>query len=335
MTKALHDQILRRIQELELERRRPGRVSIGERAKLGATYDRRAKLSVAAVFGAIGLGLFMAYIRDRLDERVRTGRDVERRAGARLLGTTTSYHGARPTQFREQIWEDYQTIRANLGLMAGESLPHMLAVSSPAVGEGKTTFAINLATAAARAGKKVLLIDGDFRKPDVAGLLGFSENGGGLEAVLEGDDPASVIHRAASSGLHVLVPADHNSNGLFELVASEEARERIGQLAEAYDHVVIDTPPIMAFADALLWARIAGTAVLVGFAGQTKASELREAQDRLAEIGVKALGVVLNNVEPGHGYYHYGYDYYKSGRSRRSRRRRKKLLLPLGEDDKK
>lgn len=336
LTKQLYDTILRRIQEAELERRRPGRISVGEWGKVEQTFDKRVKLSAATLFGAVGLGLFLAFLRDRIDERLRTPRDVARRVGARIVGTTTSYHGTRPTQFREQIWEDYQTIRANLGLLAGDVLPHMLVVTSAAMAEGKTSFAINLATAAARSGKKVLLIDGDFRKPDVAPLLGFSANSAGLEEVLRGGDPASAVHGVPSSGLDVLVPADHNSDGLFELLASREARERITRLGEQYDHVVIDTPPLLAFSDALLWARISGTAVLVGFAGHTKASELRNAQDRLAEVGVQLLGVVLNNVEPGRGYYHYGYDYYKSGHKRRgASRRRKRMLLPLGEPDKK
>jgi tyrosine-protein kinase Etk/Wzc len=192
--------------------------------------------------------------------------------------------------------------------------------------EGKTTFAINLATSIAWSGKSVLLIDGDLRKPDIAPLLNIPVEARGLQDVMTGRVRRAAVYSVPSSRLDVLAPNPESPGDVFEMISSPRAAQRIEAISQKYDHVIIDTPPVLAFTDALVWAKMAGAVVLTTFAGQTKAPELKEAKKRLTEIGVKILGTVLGNVDPDHGYFRYARGYYsRSGRS--SRRARRRMLL--------
>jgi len=136
----------------------------------------------------------------------------------------------------------------------------------------------------------------------------------------------------------VLAASSHSTIDPYELLASPQMAKQIDKLSEGYDHVVIDTPPVLAFPDALLWAKMAGAVILTGFAGQTTAPDFKETKERLAEIGVRILGTVLSNVPVGHSYYRYGYDYYAQGRhaARDARNAvRRPLLLPMDNPEKK
>jgi len=274
--------------------------------------------------------MLLAFLRDKADLRLRTPDDVAKRIGIRIIGTTTSSHNIKPALLPEHIAGDYQTIRANLGFVNGEGIPRKLIVTSPGMREGKTTFATNLATSLSRAGKKVLLIDGDMRKPDVAHLLNLPEGLRGLREVLLGKEFSQVVYSVASTGLDVLVADSHNGTDGYELLVSPEAHERIDIISQNYDHVIIDTPPILAFPDALVWAKYGDGVILTSFAGQTTSPELKEAKERLIQINAKVLGTVLSNVQPDQGYYRYRYSRYaQSTQSRKVRRRARRKLLPV------
>jgi capsular exopolysaccharide synthesis family protein len=211
-------------------------------------------------------------------------------------------------------------------------MPKNIVVTSPGVQEGKTTFAINLATSMAKSGKKVLLIDGDLRKPDIAYLLNLPHGSRGLQDLLLGREFDQAVRSISSTSLDVLAADSRNAADAFELLASPITAQKINMLSQRYDHLIIDTPPALAFPDALVWAKLADAVILTSFADQTTAEDLNEATERLRQTNVRVLGTVLSNVRAGRGYYHYGYNHYYSQDTHPKKDRRRagtKALISL------
>ena len=331
--KEAYNIVLKRIQDLELQRKRPTRISVHYNADISSINDKRIKYSIALVFGSLVCGMGLAYLRDKADQSLRTPDDVAKRIGIRIIGTTTSLNTVKPALLPEQIVGDYQTIRANLGLLGGKGIPKKLVVTSPGMKEGKTTFAVNLATSLSESGKKVLLIDGDLRKPDVARLLNLPKGSRGLHDVLSGVKFDQAVFSVASTGLDVLAADFHDAADAYELLALPSTAKRINIISKKYDHVIIDTPPALVFPDALMWAKIGNAVILVSFAGHTTMPDLKQAKERLSQINVKVLGTVLSSVQAEHSYYRHGHSYYaQSAESRDSARvSRRKLMFSMEE----
>jgi len=332
LTKDMYDTISRRIQEFEMERKRPARISVGQNADVVGILDKRAKYTAALMLGSVACGMLLAFLREKADRSLRTPDDVARRIGLRIIGTTTSTNTVRPASLPDQVAGDYQTIRANLGMLEGGGMPKTLVVTSPGMQEGKTTFAVNLAISVSKSGKKVLLVDGDLRNPCIASLLGLPKGSRGLLDVLLGKKALhDAIYSIPSSRLDVIAADTRNTDDAFELLASSVTVQRLSEIGQGYDHVIIDTPPVLAFADALIWAKVADGVILTCFAGLTTSPDLKKAQERLAQINARVLGTVLGNVEVDDSYHPYGYGYYpRGGRSdAHAKRVKSKLLLPV------
>ncbi|MBA7637147.1 hypothetical protein ES703_44782 [subsurface metagenome] len=333
LTKEVYDTIRRRIQQMEMERKRPARISVPYETTVVPVPSKRIKYTMALMFGGMACGMLLAFLKDKADLRLHTPNDVAKCIGIRIIGTTTSSHTIKPALLPGQIAEDYQTIRTNLGLLDGEGIPNTLVVTSPEIQEGKTTFAINLATSLSRSGKKVLLIDGDLRKPDIARFLNLPKASKGLQDVLLGQEFDQAVYTIPSTGLDVLASDSHGGMDVYELIASPIARRRINELSEKYDHVIIDTPPVLVFPEALIWATFGDAVILTSFAGKTTTSKLRKAKERLTQIDARVLGTVLSNVQVEQSYSHREYGYYAQNvQSRKNVKRARRKLLDLAQD---
>ncbi len=328
--KSMYEIVTGRIRRIAVEGQGRPRVTPGYEPSVLRIQDRRLQLSAGVFFVALGCGVGLALLRDKMDKTLQTADDVTRCLDLPVLGTTSNSQTVKPAQFAEQIAADYQAIRTNLGLLTNGGIPRKLAVSSPGMREGKTTFAVNLATSLAKGGKKVLLIDGDLRKPDVRYMLNVNNGAAGIQDVLLGSEARKAISSVSTSGLHVLAASSRNVADVYELLVSSRAAEQIERLGREYDHLIIDTPPVLAFPDALIWARLAGAVVLVGFAGQTTAPDLKEAKEKFARVRVQVLGAILSSVRAEQNPYRYGYSYRAAGSeaARKARRQRKLLLSP-------
>lgn len=328
-TKKVYNDVVRRIEELNIERYRQPRISVGSYATSLEATGKKRKMAAASMFGGLSLGLLLAVLLDRLDKSLKTPSDMVKRVGVRIIGTTTCPGDVDKKLLPQQLMDDYQTICANLSFLGDANGNKVIAVTSPGMADGKTTFSVNLAASFARSGLKTLLIDGDLRKPDVGGVLKLpAEHHRGLQNYLFGMHIEKAAWKVDAMGLYVLAADHRNASDALEILSHSGMKQRIEVLRDHYDKIVIDTPPVLAFADALVWARLADGVVLTSFVDHTSKVEMREAVRRLNEVNVRILGTVVNNVKVSHSYrrygYGYGYDYGTSSRKKQEQRRRKR-----------
>jgi succinoglycan biosynthesis transport protein ExoP len=338
LTRDSYDRINRRIQELEMELKQPARIKLAYNAEVAAIKDKRVKLSAASAFASMAAGVFLAFLMAKADHNIYKPDDLTKRVGVRIIGTTTRADSYDVPRLPEQIAGDYQTIRANLGLLDGGGIPHKLVVTSAGMQDGKTTFAVNLATSLGKAGKRVLLIDGDLRKPDIRHLLHLSKNVSGFQDVIWGKDFDNAVYFVNSGRFDVLTSDSRNTTDAFEVLSMPKVSELLDAISEKYEHVIIDTPPLLAFPDALLLAKMADGVILTSFAGRTDQEDLKDALERLRQAKINVLGTVLNSVRANYSYNRYGYGYYadRTGHKRTEKKsKRRILMLPPEKESKK
>lgn len=331
-TKELYETVRRRIQELEMERKRPARVSEAYYANTAFFDDKRMKYTIALLFGSMAMAMLLAFLRDKIDLSIHSPEDITKRIGVRIIGTTTRSEDVKTKLLPEQVADDYQTICANLGLFSGQNIPAKIVVTSPSPKEGKTTLTINLAISIAKTGKRVLLIDGDLRKPDIARILRLPDATNGLEDLLMGKKFEEVVSKTFLPKLNVLTANTTNPSNIYKLIAQPCTAKILDLLSQRYEHVIIDSPPVLAVPDALLWSKMVDAVIMTSFADQTEGADLKEALDRFAQINVSVLGTVLNNVRPCNSYNPYGYGYYENSdvqKKRTAANVTKVVILPL------
>lgn len=286
----------------------------------------RAEVPTSPYWPSLPLNLALALItslllsagfvigRENLFELVRTPEDVGTRLGVPVLGAIPA-----ETDVLEQlndpksaISEAFATIRTSLSLTSSAGVPASFMVTSTQAGEGKSTACYGLARGLARLGRSVVLVDADLRRPNVHRLFDVP-NGPGLSTVLAGSGTIDdVIRRDLSPNLDVVLSGPiPPSPG--ELLASDVLRRIIEELGERYDHVLVDSAPMLGLADAPLVAtRVAGTLFVIE-AARTNVKGAQNAVNRLRQTGTPIIGALLSRFDPGKsGYayeYLYAYDY--------------------------
>src|SRR5437016_5275772 len=207
-----------------------------------------------------------------------------------------------------QVAEAFRSLRTAVLFTARGAPPRVIVVTSAVAAEGKTVGSLNLATALAEAGLRVLLLEADLRHPRCHRTLGIAADRG-LASVLAGQEELeSVIHTLEAPPLF-FVPAGSLPANPADLLSSPRLREALERLRSQYDFVIVDTPPVLPVTDAVVLAREADAVVLVVKGHGTPSGLVREARDRLLMAGAALLGVVVNDVDLSWGDL-YLYDYY-------------------------
>lgn len=272
-------------------------------------------LALALLIG-IGFGVVAALLLEALDETLATPEDVESKLGVAVLGVIPLLaKDTRPKDalddVRSPISEAYSSLRTALQFSTTEGAPSSLLVTSSRPSEGKSTTAYAAALSLARVGKRVLLIDGDLRNPSMHRTIGV-ENDVGMSSLLSDNaELEQVTHRSHQPGLDFVSCGPIPPNPA-ELWGGERARVVLARATSVYDHVVIDGPPVLGFADApLLASAVAGTLFVIE-AKSTRRGQARGALRRLSLGSSRILGAVLtkfNAQAAQYGAYNYAYDY--------------------------
>ncbi len=309
----------------------PISIAVLETAKPASTPVspvRSAVLGKAVVAGLMA-GLAAALLRDRLDQRLRSVEEIPSLLeGAAILGVVPRLNRRAPVfeigretalRPRSGVAEAFRTIRTAIYFGSTDStLVRTILVTSPTPGDGKSTSASNLAIAIAQAGRRVLLIDADCRRPVqhktfAAGLqAGDPDVSLGLTGVLTGRARlARSVRPSGVDGLELL-PCGPLPPNPAELLDSQALLDLLGEAAGLYDQVVVDSPPINLVSDARILAASCDAAVMVVRAEQSTRRAAGLAWAALAAVGARRLGVVVNGVTEAHGYDYYGYRGYGS-----------------------
>lgn len=197
--------------------------------------------------------------------------------------------------------EAYGAVRIGLLLSRSGTVPKVILITSGTSKEGKTVTAVNTAAAFARMGGKVLLIDADLRRSRCHEVLGIS-NDGGLSDVLTGNDNVNELVRPTRIEGMWCLTAGSKTESPSRLLGSSRVTETLLHLKPSFDHIVIDSPPIMPVTDSLLLASLVDGALLV-INSRTPKDLVRTACSRLLQIRAPLLGFVFNKTDNARHYY--------------------------------
>jgi succinoglycan biosynthesis transport protein ExoP len=205
--------------------------------------------------------------------------------------------------------EAYRGLRTQLYFSTQGRGHQVVQVTSPNPGDGKSTLAANLAVSIAQSGKRVVLIDCDFRKPRVHKIFDLPSTGEvGLAGVIAGEAPIQAAVRPSGLPNLDLLPCGPRPANPAELLTSPQFQHALDEVRKAYDFVIVDTPPLLAVSDpSVVASRVDG--VLLTFRMTKKVRPAAErAREQLAALGANVLGVVVNGwASGGRGYYDYNY----------------------------
>lgn len=281
-------------------------------------YIRNALLGLIV---GMALGIGLAFLRERLDDRLRGRDDLEVVARAPVLAAVPRVSGwrrkAEPvvvtiSESKSAAAEAYRTLRTSVLFAMGQSDTKVLMITSPHAGDGKTTTVANLAVVLAQAGKRVIAVSADLRKPRIHHYFGL-ESLTGLTNVLAGEiSPWQALKSTEIENLQVL-PSGPIPGNPAELLGSDAMGTLLANLAETADVVLVDAAPALVVSDALAMVALTDGVLMVADAEATHRTAVQQARRQLDQVDARVLGAVLNNFDPGRAAaysYYYGYYYY-------------------------
>lgn len=325
-------------------------VDPAEPPKKPAKPNLLLNLALAVVMG-LGLGVGAAFLQEHLDNSLKTSDDVERYLGLpalALIPSVESLNGHRGKVYgradRKQLpsidpaqpapvpppqWyridvdaeqhaalgEAFRSLRTSVLLSTAERPPRSLLVSSSQPSEGKTTISINLAISLAQLGQRVLLVDGDMRRPSIRKAFGIVDSLGLVSYLTGQRDWRAAVLPTGLDHFDVLVCGPVPPNPA-ELLSSARMRTLLTEAKQEYHFVVVDSPPLLNVADSRILATLVEGVVLVVKGGTTPRELAQRAHAYARDVGANVIGVVLNNLDvhaaDDYYYRYYHYDYYGS-----------------------
>jgi capsular exopolysaccharide synthesis family protein len=204
-------------------------------------------------------------------------------------------------------------LRTSLLLSTAGGPARTILITSGQGGEGKTVTSLNLAKSLAQIGAKVLLIDADLRCPKLHTINDISNKAGLTNLLttkkLNQELINETIQKDPRGGLHILTAGPQAPNPA-NLLSSEEMRNLLKTLSSEYSHILVDSPPVLYFADSPILSTYVDAVVLIARNNVTSQQTVLQAKKRLLDVHAKIIGIVLNDI-PLNSRQYYDYDYYK------------------------
>jgi len=296
---------------------------------------KRKRLVMMAIFFGLFSGIFLIFLLDLFDKSFIKPEDVKNLLNVPLLGiifsvgntkgyknyfsnysyaskktpATKNIELVNHTEPESQTSECFRNIRTSILLSTAGKPPKIISISSTNPSEGKTTNAINLAVSFCQLGKKVLLIDGDLRKPRIHKVF-KKKNISGLSSFLVGrNDLNSIISKTEVPNLSLITSGPIPPNPV-ELLGSDQMKDLIKKLSVTqYDFIVIDTPPFVNIVDPVIIGKLSDGMILIVLHNKTSRKGIKNSLDKMKEFSIKNLGIVLNNMNLKSEYHSYAYSY--------------------------
>jgi capsular exopolysaccharide synthesis family protein len=278
------------------------------------TSPKVARNGLIAAFIGLLIGIWIAFIVDRLDDTIKSKHDLEdATAGLMVLAlipwaegwrNTTSGYVVSVESPRSASSEAYRTLRTAVDVLRRNTGLRVIGVTSARAEEGKTATVANLGVALARAGRSVVVVDCDFRRPRIHTFFGLP-NTVGLSSVLLGEATMenAIQEVPDQPNLHLLASGEQPPDP-SEFMSINDVQGAINGLE--YDVVLVDCPPVLPVPDALQLSNMVDGLVLVAAAQHTHKRQVSRTVEMLQQIDAPIVGVVLNGVQH-HGGYDYGY----------------------------
>jgi capsular exopolysaccharide synthesis family protein len=269
-------------------------------------------VALAMFFGGL-VGAGIAAGLEQIDEGIGDPAETESKLGHSLLGTAPKVKRGTPLEAlenpRSPLVEAYLAAEAALELSTARGTPKSLAVTSTRPREGKSITALALAQSLARTKRKVVLIDADLRAPSVHRYFDLENDGPGVSNFLAGsDDLDEIIRPTSRDGLSIIAAGPHPPNAA-DLLTGARLADLVTRLQERFDHVIVDSSPVIGLADAPLVAAAVEGVIYVVEARAVQAGAARRALQRLENAQANVIGIILTKFEPKNAHLGYGYGY--------------------------
>ncbi|WP_337658938.1 GumC family protein [Sphingorhabdus sp. Alg231-15] len=313
----LYDGLLQRYKEIGVAGVGTNNISVVDLAEPGEKPSSPKLLLniILALLSGIGLAAAYVFVMEQIDQTVKDPSDLKSKLGIAPLGSIPNFDKEdileSLTDKKSMVWEAYLSLRTSLAFLTDHGVPRSFLLTSTRPNEGKSTSALALAAVLASTDKRILLIDGDMRNPSLHQMLG-TENSLGLSNYLSGsDDLTKLIHKESSYGFDAMSAGPIPPNAA-ELLSSSRMQELLSKLAENYDTVIVDAPPVLGLADIPLLAASVEGVIYTIEAGGVRIRGIQSAIERVRSSHAHIFGGILTKIPQQHSGYGYGYAYQYS-----------------------
>ncbi|ENW79472.1 tyrosine-protein kinase ptk [Acinetobacter sp. ANC 3929] len=204
--------------------------------------------------------------------------------------------------------ESLRSIRTAIHFALANAKNNIIMIAGPSPEVGKSFISTNLATIFAQSNKKVLIIDADMRRGYLHKYFNVEVKPGLSEFLSHQADLNQVIHQTDISGLSIITRGKNPTNP-SEMLGSDQFKSLLEQLSQQYDHIIIDTPPILAVTDGIIISQYAGVNLIIARYAKSQMKELELSLNRFEQANVKVNGFILNDIQRSSAGYGYGYNY--------------------------